>query len=402
MYVHLHFGPGALGLGLVAPGAAGADSFALHIVGRPAASDDARVRNDSMLESQAWLTCPWDEMDARTLGAASVRRATSVQFADVRAIGAEMFAGCDAALITFAIRHVDGLANLMPALVDLAATLADRNLPVAVVQCENDPGPSWPDVRSRFETTSVECLESMVDRVCPRLVMVEGRVVVYHEAYSHWAIEAPRAEPLRAMIDQLASAADVRIEQVPDIAAIRERKRLLVNGTDILLGLAAFVDEAEEVCQVQRDVALIVDALHVAGIVTGSLVAADLEVYNQETTRRLAESRNAVSDVISRFNWYQMDQFFMDADYKFGAELRHLLRSESPVAVQMMHDLAVAVGSGRRLIPPKDAALRAVPPAIHVGDVLAAFETFVGGSDHPDVNLARSALERAARYELAE
>ena len=271
-----------------------------------------------------------------------------------------------------------------------------RFVPVAVVHCENDPGSQWARIVEHFAGTTVECLDSMVDRVCSHISTESDSVVVFVEPYSMWAIERPRQQVLFELIDCLAAEEVVNLVVSGDLERTRKLKRLLLNGTDLCLGIAGLSARVAMIRDSPGDAGLIITDLLLASREIGSIeVDGALIEYSAALAQRLAVSLNGVSSTIQRFNLFQLDEFFHNADFKMGDEIRWLLanRPSSP-ALEIFDHMTRMFSRGDRLVDPPS-SLKDGPPPISQLDVIKAFDAFVGGDTSPRIVETRSSLHDA-------
>ena len=320
----------------------------------------------------------------------------AISFVDAESFSATFHA--DAVLVTFSVRSGEAMNELLGPICRTVEDLRNSGVPVAVVHCENDPEPMWSALKARVGHGIVECLDSMVDRICPPLVIEGDDVVVFHESFSQWVVGLPQHAALTAMFSALADTAVVSIEMSDEIEHRRALKRLLVNGSDIILGLHGFVDGVKLVGDVGHAAEGVVRGLAAVGQLTGTIGAhITIDPYVEATHQRLASSRNPVSKAIPRFNWKQLDDFFANADLKLGEELRFILdNDQTSPALDLFGNLTEIFGSGRRLLG-EPGHLHATPYPSRAS-VLDAFDRLVGPSKLDQVTAARGALTQALRY----
>lgn len=224
---HLHIGPGCLGLGLIVATAleAGLD---VHLVARAGSKLPGDPRFKALEKGEAVdLTYP---LPVRTFCKADTFAALPDGVRDVILRTPALLITVSATTVGFEQRHRFFL--------DVAAARAVKSDPGSTVfiPCENDPGASYPAFREELERMGVDCRDTMVNRLCPKLEpdSADGRLTVIVDEMAEWVVKgAPDRPPLRAL-DQVP-----HVSFTPDLAPFETRKRWLVNGAHLALAILA-------------------------------------------------------------------------------------------------------------------------------------------------------------------
>lgn len=225
--VHIHFGPGKLGLGLLVWAGLQA-GFDVHVLARPGSV----VTPDTALELQIrpehgddiWVSLPI---------------ASQCQAKDVVDVPPEVRAAIDGApdlLVTTAVT-TEGLQAVAPLIMDLLEARSGREgVKTTFIAGENDPGPKYPQLVDEFERLGVDCRRTMVNRLCfePAELKREGARVIRADGLTEWLIEGQPDTPVLAALAKLE-----HVRFVPDVEPFEVRKRWLVNGGHLALAILA-------------------------------------------------------------------------------------------------------------------------------------------------------------------
>ncbi len=226
---HIHFGPGKLGLGLVAAisSKAGLD---LHLIGRVDSQPDLspgytlRVRGIGGIERDENVTITsfskadcWDHLDPK------------VQAALIEA---------PELLLTTSVT-TKGLSARQHFVLDLvrrrkASPHAQSTIFIAA---ENDTGPNYPKLAHELGALGVDCRRTVVDRLCTQTHIdpITGIYVVTVDELAQWIIEGDPSTS--RTLGALAQSSFVWF--VPDFEPFEVRKRWLVNGVHLALAITA-------------------------------------------------------------------------------------------------------------------------------------------------------------------
>lgn len=185
--VHVLIGPGCLGLGLIAP-VTKARGFDVHLIGRPGSSGVAMF--------EYTLLGGADE----TLHQVPVSSFHCPPPAVVPYELREVLSAAEIVLITTTVRA--GIADrveFVHALVDACAHDAE----VVFVACENRLAPGHRQLLEQLPQRGVECLRTVVDRVCredAEFTAGRPRRVIGHQ-HGLWMLELPtRSDNVKALL----------------------------------------------------------------------------------------------------------------------------------------------------------------------------------------------------------
>jgi hypothetical protein len=222
--VHMHIGPGCLGLGLVT--AAGLEAnLDVHLIAREASALPRSARFKALRKSDAGeesFALPVATLcKADTLGALEP---------DVR----RLLTDTPQLLVTIAAT-TQGLEDRRGFLRELAE--ARGGAATVFIPCENDRGDSYPEIREELEALEVECRDTMVNRLCPEVRLDEGdgcyEVVI--DELAEWVIQG---EPDGHVALRALGGLDY-VDFVADVVPYETRKRWLVNGAHLALAILA-------------------------------------------------------------------------------------------------------------------------------------------------------------------
>jgi hypothetical protein len=226
--LHLHIGPGCLGLGLVTATSldAGLDVYLLARSGSKLPYD---ARFKLLVKGESGET-------TIPLPVPPLAKADHVE--DLADPVRGLVMDSEDLLVTVAAT-TEGLEARHQFLIDLArrrAALGGGRRTV-VIACENDPGPRHPDLVEALEEVGAECLPTMVNRLCHDLEIdpVDGCHRVTVDEIAEWVIEGgPDGHAA------LAALAEVEhVDFVEDVVPFETRKRWLVNGAHLALAILA-------------------------------------------------------------------------------------------------------------------------------------------------------------------
>jgi hypothetical protein len=215
--VHIHFGPSKLALGLILPIALEL-GLSTHLIGRAGVS--ARPAFGVSLAPGGLVSFyPLASFNGpRTVSQMDPRIAGALE-------GGQM-------LITSTLR--DGIVDRHPLVRELLEARGSTGETVFIA-CENSPHQLYGDLKEEFGA-NVQFLGTVVDRICPKyLPPSHGRRVVLAHRLGEWLIESPSEE---GAITSLLAKSDL-VSFHPDLRPYEERKRWLVNGSQLYLSLLA-------------------------------------------------------------------------------------------------------------------------------------------------------------------
>lgn len=229
--VHVHIGPGALGLGLIGP-----------------VSRDAGLRlvlaGSSSRESWPVAAAIGDTggYTLRHPVGATPSHVPVDQVIDLDQSGALRDALCDrsALLLTTPVTQ-SGLDQLVPLMEDALAARAACGFeaPLFVVACENTLGAVYSELAASG-VAGATFIGAVVDRICEPPALDGQAVQLWTEEYGTWHLERTSSS---GDLEQALSAVP-QVDFVDHFAAVRLRKLYLVNGAHLVAALHAW-DQGE-------------------------------------------------------------------------------------------------------------------------------------------------------------
>ena len=335
--LHIHFGAGRLGLGLVVPffQKTGSKTFILNRAvsgAKPTGSTalDPKRRNDLLRENpdKCYVIQEPGAQDARRR---VVHYDGFFEYNDedveeiIRPIVEGYPPGHDCVVVTASLLTPENYRPVLQALASLAAMKKDRSGgPIFFVACENTfSAQEVLDHKNLCEMLPTElrgqvtCVAALVDRVCVGLEEAQEdshpAVLVHAEEYGSLKLElTPETEPLATMLK------GSEIEFTKHVAVEKQIKNWLLNGSHWLLALAAFQESGGD-----RDL--------------------KLNAFLQESPQRreyaesvMAEMREGVLAILRRQPEYAEFVRDVDADaYLKGAAhaiLERFMSNEDPIS----------------------------------------------------------------------
>jgi hypothetical protein len=221
--LHIHFGLGALGAGLVLA-QHDPSRMDLVVVGRSSAA-----ALSAAVESTGELEVALDGETRRIVVPELVRGDTDAG----RQRLSELVGQDRPLLVTTTVK--DGQAKIIDLLEELLVIRRERtDAGTTVVPCENALEPRWEEIRA--SRLAVVARHVLVDRIC---VLPEGEIVTRAEAYLEW-----KAGFDEGADGSLLEAAGGRVSD--DIVFEKRRKVLLVNGVQFSAAVLCLRDDQEE------------------------------------------------------------------------------------------------------------------------------------------------------------
>lgn len=237
----VHFGPGPLGLGLIADQLEEAQ-FSVCLVGPPGVQPSEREREEYVLA----YADPDIGLQNRSLSWAC----NAVEVCELPRAVLDGIGSSEPLLLTCALGAKIGER------VDFIAELLSRRPPgceTLLLACENDPAPEYETLQARCGEP-LELVRCVVDRICtkPATTFIDehgrlgvqthtrdehGRRIVSVHPVAEWVIPLGQAEP-GAVLRELARASHVVLSREP-AAALIERKQWMVGGLHMVLALIA-------------------------------------------------------------------------------------------------------------------------------------------------------------------
>ncbi len=310
--LHLHFGPGRLGLGLVVDAANQAE-FRTHLVGR---------ENDEAPPEKFALELTGE--GTKTLAFISYSQAE--RFEQLEPEAREAIATPMPMLMTTALGAELGRCGDLIVAVAQARPREERAATVFIA-CENDTGRHYEELKRRLQALGVDCRATMVNRLCPERTPDEEderRTVVRADPHAEWLIEGEgRAEPLVRLgaLDQ--------VDFVADVKPFATRKRWIVNGTHVALALFARAVNQPSIRTAARDpesraqVEELQDEMIAALPEDWAAVLGDSEAYAREQLVPMCRTEDDTARILRRMRRAELAPFLRDADRKLGEPARH-------------------------------------------------------------------------------
>lgn len=239
--LHLHVGPGKLGIGLIAASSVevGLDlclvTHEASAIPSPATFTLVKKGEDGENSES------WPEME---VSKADTLDALPDYVADLIRDVPEL-------LVTIAAT-TEGLAARAPFLRELTSARVESTNAVSTIfiPCENDCGKGYPGLKSALEDANVDCRETMVNRLCSDFdVDDSGAVTVKVDELAEWVIEGDCGR-------HAALAALNHLEHVlfvSDVAPYEVRKRWLINGGHLALAITARASDIPTIDQAAAD-----------------------------------------------------------------------------------------------------------------------------------------------------
>jgi hypothetical protein len=223
---HIHIGPGCLGLGLIVLAGVEAD-LAVHVI--------ARAESD-LPESPIFKALVKAESGEESVDLPVVTFSKSDTFEGLEDPVRDLIATVPELLVTIAAT-TDGLEERHGFLIKLAEARAQSGSAETTlfIPCENDPGKNYPSLKQKLAALDVECLDTLVNRLCPKVNNDNGWVEVIADEQAEWVIQAePDHQHTLVSLGELSY-----VDFVPDVRPYETRKRWLVNGAHLALAIIA-------------------------------------------------------------------------------------------------------------------------------------------------------------------
>ncbi len=223
---HIHIGPGCLGLGLVVVASVEAD-LDIHVIAREGSKLPDCPQFKALVTAESGEEC-------MALPVATFSKSDTLESLDdtVR----DLIANVPELLVTTAAT-TEGLEKRHGFLLQLAEMRARSSSAETTlfIPCENDPGKSYPSFKQQLTALDVECLDTLVNRLCPKMSSDNGSVQVIADELAEWVIEAePDHQHTLVALGELSY-----VDFVADVRPYETRKRWLVNGAHLALAIIA-------------------------------------------------------------------------------------------------------------------------------------------------------------------
>ena len=308
--LHVHIGPGGLGLGLIVDTANEAE-LESHLVGR---KDSPATVGRYRLE----LTGE----EARPLRTSSYSEATC--FEELCPAAQAAIAQAESMLITTAVGR--GLEACGDLIVEIASQRGREDSGRTVfIACENNPGECYPKLAARLEELGVECRATMVNRLCPgrRLEEETMTLVVPADPHAEWLIEG---EEEGAILRRIGSTEAVSF--VPEVEPFAVRKLWLVNGIHIALALFAREKKEPSIRAAAREPERLQALIELQADMIQALrkqwseVLGDNGAYGRRQLAPFWQTHDDTRRILKRLKRADLAPFLRDADRKLGEPAR--------------------------------------------------------------------------------
>lgn len=313
---HLHFGPGSLGLGLVAATGVAA-GFDVHLVTRP----DSKVGPGSKLTVRIGTN---DEPGSHTdLSKLPLSAANTID--DLHPRTREALEAAKHVLITTSVKTA-GLAHFEPMLGEVAAFLSSTGTSsVTFLACENDTGPDYPRLTASLQQHGVDTRPTVVDRLCyePREMGLESTRYVVADPHIDWVVQGEPGDC--PALNRLGEIGAMRF--VIDITPETDQKRWLANGGHLALALAArgrrvaFIDDAIANDRLREWLEQFLLSLASAARIARPELEDAMDYASMHAVIWYRQ-HDETSRVLSRLQRLDPRALFMDIERKIGSALR--------------------------------------------------------------------------------
>jgi Mannitol dehydrogenase C-terminal domain len=269
----------------------------------------------------------------------------------------DLIVGVPQLLVTASVA-ADGLEERKGFLLQIAEarTTSSRAEATQFIPCENDPGIGYEELRQQLTSLGVECLDTLVNRLCPKRLVEGTRVEVIADELAEWVIEAEldHRQALAALgeLPYVAFVADVRPYET--------RKRWLVNGGHLALAIVAHAKRIVSIDQAASEPGRADWLAKLHKVLIESLDARwpGLEDNKQYASRHVASWARHEDDVVrimKRLRRANPVPFLDDLERKLVEPLALLDDAWSALAVRRVFDrLHVVLQRGRSYVDFKD------------------------------------------------
>lgn len=233
---HIHIGPGCLGLGLIVTASIEA-GLGVHLVAR---------KESRLSSSPRFRAVIMGDRDTKEVNLPVITFSRSDTIENLSAEAREVVSDAPGLLITIAAT-TKGLEDRHAFLLEIARLRAEsaKAETTIFIPCENDPGKSYAELRKKLDSLGVECLDTLVNRLCPELkINSDGtKAEVIADEMAEWVIESG-SDHQRA----LAALGELDyVDFVADVRPYETRKRWLVNGAHLALAIVAHAKRIDSI-----------------------------------------------------------------------------------------------------------------------------------------------------------
>jgi hypothetical protein len=310
--LHVHIGPGKLGLGLVVAGAteAGLDS---HLI---ASKDSSWVRDEYRIALTGERSTRLRVIDtSRAVSVADLADSTRQRIAENHG---------EAMLITTAVgAAMEDCVDLIVELAELHAGSGARER--VFIACENNLGQCYQGLVDRLQEHGVDCRSTMVNRICPERQPAhdDAAIVVRADPYAEWMIEGEIGGEALGRLGDLPF-----VTFVPDVEPFQLRKLWMVNGGHLALGLMGRLRRRTSVRTVANEAGPREELRQLQVAVAKALppewavALGDSEAYGLAQIDPICRTEDSVARILSRLIRADLRPFLEDANRKLGEPAR--------------------------------------------------------------------------------
>lgn len=344
----IHFGSGALGLGLVVPEFCSLNNVDIHIVNRINGSVQSQERNRILKKKKHYVL--------RTLGFDCFLKFKSFIEADDDKTLNSIINQERVTFVTTALKEY-GIDEMLPTLSELLhqRNASDVKCPLVFIACENAITSTAIEVkireflRKKFGddyklSENIIFLDCVVDKICNKPMIDDVNVILRAEEYCSWVISDKNIKKLNndlhiEYIRNTLSTINV-VSLVEDLDFYIRRKKWLVNSTHQLIALLAF---SNNYYSVETFVESETGSFMLNGILDEiydiylanepNAEKHQTRIFLDEVGSRLKNASFLVSTALTRFNHSQnLPSFFSDFQRKIGLPTEHyLLKTNQPI-----------------------------------------------------------------------
>jgi mannitol-1-phosphate/altronate dehydrogenase len=323
--INLHFGAGALGLGLVVP------TFAEKVARRVVCnrtSPDGLAKIDSISKHRGYRLELLSESGVR---AKSVSGVTAISYEQLPKYCENALLKADAILLTTALK-LKGLEASLDELAAVCAFAQKKQIPLILLAAENQVDSKWvaDAISKKIEKTDgIFYIKCVVDRICNKPALIKNGnnrdfLSVFAEDFAEIYVDEADIESLPAWVAKFLIGKE-KVKQIirptKNFEYIVNRKKWIVNSSHLLLALYAHWNRYPTINSFTEDYPAIVDRL-VGDVMRSSMIALqsggaspaweDIR-FSMTLRKRLGKFPQVPYDAVTRFGGPEsLFEFFKD------------------------------------------------------------------------------------------